>query len=307
MDAVIAEATDLLGATEGLSVVPHAPLAEYTSFGIGGPADLLVIPHDLSALLGVLPRLSALAVPVAYLGKGTNVLVSDAGVRGVVVKLSGVLLGLQTSGSEITAAAGESLGAISHLAADAGLSGLEFSAGIPGTVGGAAIMNAGTQGGEMAQVVSWVEVADPNGEVVRLSPEQAGFDYRRSRLREAGRLVCRVGLRLAPADPREVHRRVCEILQRRVGKQPLAARSAGCIFKRPAGDYAGRLVEAVNGKGLRVGGAMVSPKHANFIVNIGQARAQDVLELARLVQSRVREEFGVDLETEICLLGEEVC
>ncbi len=304
MDVALAEVTDLLRAAAGLTILPDAPLAPHTSFGIGGPADLLVIPHDLPSLLSVLPLLTTHEVPVAYLGKGTNVLVGDAGVRGVVVKLAGGLTGMEVTGSEITAWAGESLAAVCHLAADLGLSGLEFSAGIPGTVGGAALMNAGAWGGEMAQVISWVEVADPTGEVHRLRPEEAGFGYRRSLLREAGRLVSRLGLRLTPADPRAVHGKVCEILQQRAGRQPVAARSAGCIFKRPEGDYAGRLVEAISGKGLRVGGAMVSPKHANFIVNTGQARAGEVLELIRLVQARVQEEFGVILETEVCLLGE---
>jgi UDP-N-acetylmuramate dehydrogenase len=304
MDAATTAATELLRGAGGLEVLPGAPLAEHTSFGIGGPADLLVLPHDLTALLAVLPRLTAAGVPVAFLGKGTNVLVGDAGVRGVVVKVAGGLCGLQAAGAEIVAAAGETLAAACHLAADLGLSGLEFSAGIPGTVGGAAIMNAGAHGGEMAQVVTWVEVAGPEGELVRLSAEEAGFGYRGSHLREAGRLVCRVGLRLAPGEPAAVHRRVCEILQRRAGKQPVAARSAGCIFKRPEGDYAGRLVEGVSGKGLCVGGAMVSPKHANFIINRGGASAHDVLELIRLVQARVQEEFGVALETEVCLLGE---
>jgi UDP-N-acetylmuramate dehydrogenase len=305
MDAAIAEATDFLCATEGLSVIAGAPLAEHTSFGIGGPADLLVIPHGMPALLDALPRLVALGLPLVYLGNGTNVLVSDAGVRGVVVKIGGSLLGLQAAGTELVAGAGESLAAVCHLAADAGLSGLEFSAGIPGTVGGAAIMNAGAYGGEMAQVVSWVEVASLEGGVTRLSAEEAGFGYRGSHLRNEARLVCRVGLRLTPGDAREIHCRVWEILEQRAVKQPLAVRSAGCIFKRPEGDYAGRLVEAVSGKALCVGDAMVSPKHANFIINRGHARARDVLALIRLVQARVREEYGVDLETEICLLGEE--
>jgi UDP-N-acetylmuramate dehydrogenase len=304
MDAVISAATELLHAAEGLEAIPGVPLAEHTSFGIGGPADLLVIPHDLSALLTVLPRLRAAGVPVAFLGNGTNVLVGDAGVRGVVVKVAGGLTGLRAEGPEIVAAAGESLAAVGHLAADLGLSGLEFSAGIPGTVGGAAIMNAGAHGGEMAQVVEWVEVGGPEGELVRLSVEEAGFGYRQSQLREAGELVCGVGLRLAPGEAGAVRRRVCEVLQRRAGKQPITAHSAGCVFKRPEGDYAGRLVEAVSAKGLSVGGAMVSPKHANFIINRGGARARDVLELIRLVQARVREQFGVDLETEVCLLGE---
>ena len=227
----------------------QAPLAEHTSFGIGGPADLLVVPHDLPALIAVLPRLRELGVPVAFLGNGTNVLVGDLGVRGVVVKVAGALTGLEAEGSQIVAAAGESLAAVCHLAGDLGLAGLEFAAGIPGTVGGAAIMNAGAHGGEMAQVVEWVEIGGPEGEVRRLTADQAEFGYRRSHLRDEGHLVCRLGLRLTPDEPREVRRRMCEILERRAAKQPIAARSAGCIFKRPEGDFAGRLVEAVSGKG----------------------------------------------------------
>lgn len=305
MSAALAEATRLLSSLPGLVVVPDAPLAPHTSFGIGGPADLLVLPRGLAPLLPALPRLAALGLPVVYLGNGTNVLVSDAGVRGVVVKIGGSLTGLEVAGTDLVAEAGESLAAVGHVAADAGLSGLEFSSGIPGTVGGAALMNAGAHGGEMAEVISWVEVSDPEGHLLRLSPQEAGFGYRRSRLREDGRLICRVGMHLTAGDSREVHRRVWEILQDRAAKQPLAARSAGCIFKRPEGDYAGRLVELVSGKTLCVGDALVSPKHANFIINRGNARARDVLELIQLVQARVREECGVELETEICLLGDE--
>ncbi len=305
MPSALGEATRLLSALPGLTVIPRAPLAPHTSFGIGGPADLLVLPEQLSALLPALSPLVALGLPVIYLGNGTNVLVSDAGVRGVVVKIGGTLTGLEIVGTDLVAEAGESLAAVGHAAADAGLSGLEFSAGIPGTVGGAALMNAGAHGGEMAEVINWVEVSDRDGNLLHLTSQEAGFGYRRSRLRECGQLICRVGMHLTAGDSCDVHRRVWEILQQRAAKQPLAARSAGCIFKRPEGDYAGRLIEAVSGKALCVGDAMVSPKHANFIINRGQAQARDVLALIRLVQARVREECGVDLETEICLLGDE--
>ncbi len=304
MDAALAEATQQLRADSGLTVLLDAPMAEHTSFGIGGPADVLVIPHSLSAALRALRILHRFALAPVFLGNGTNVLVSDAGVRGIVLKAAGGLTDLSLQGESLTVCSGASLAAICHLAADTGLSGLEFAAGIPGSVGGAVIMNAGAHGGEMAQVLTWVEVATPAGDLLRLTPEEAGFSYRQSALRERGQFVARVGIRLVPAEPAAVHSRMCEIIQERCAKQPVASRSAGCIFKRPPGDYAGRLIEAVAGKGLRVGDAEVSPKHANFVVNRGHARARDVLELIRLVQQKVHDEFGVDLETEICLLGE---
>jgi len=304
MDAALAEATQRLRVDDGLTVLTDAVLAEHTSFGIGGPADVLVIPRNVRAALRALRILHDFGLAPVFLGNGTNVLVSDAGIRGVVLKAAGGLTDVSLQGESLTVGSGASLAAICHLAADSGLSGLEFAAGIPGSVGGAVIMNAGAHGGEMAQVVTWVEVATPTGDLLRLTPEEAGFSYRQSALRERGQLVARVGLRLVPSTATSVHSRMCEIIQERCAKQPVAARSAGCIFKRPPGDYAGRLIEAVAGKGLRVGDAEVSSKHANFVVNRGHARARDVLELIRLIQQKVHDEFGVDLETEICLLGD---
>jgi UDP-N-acetylmuramate dehydrogenase len=238
-------------------------------------------------------------------------LISDAGLRGVVVKLAGGLVGSTVAGSEITAAAGESLQSVCYLAADAGLSGLEFAGGIPGTMGGAVIMNAGAHGGDMADVVAWVEVAE-HGVVRRLGPDELDFGYRQSWMRADAQgsrrahppAVVRVGLRLTPGRREDSHRRLCEILERRCDRQPISQRSAGSIFKRPPGDFAGRLLEAAGCKGLAVGDAQFSPKHANFIINLGSARAADVEQLIELAQGRVRDQFGVELEPEICRLGE---
>ena len=303
MNETLPAAGERLRALSGVTVLENEPLSAHTSFGIGGPADLLVIPHDPQALLAVQSALCEAGVSPIFLGNGTNVLISDAGLRGVVVKLAGGLLGMSANGGTLTAAAGESLQAVCHHAAEAGLSGLEFAGGIPGTVGGAVIMNAGAHGGEMAEVVDWVEVGRA-GELVRLSREDLSFGYRESLVHGGTDAVMRVGLRLTPDTREGAHLRICEILQRRCSKQPVTRRSAGCVFKRPRGDYAGRLVEAAGGKGLRIGDAAISGKHANFIVNLGQARARDVRELIETVRERVRQRFDVELETEIIMLGD---
>jgi UDP-N-acetylmuramate dehydrogenase len=303
MNETTSAARQRLEGQAGLALLEHEPLAGHTSFGIGGPADLLVIPHEVPALLALQRALSELAISPIFLGLGTNVLISDAGLRGVVVKLAGGLLGCTVEGATVTAAAGESLQSVCYLAADAGLSGLEFAAGIPGTMGGAVLMNAGAHGGDMAGVVEWVEVAEA-GVIRRLGLEELDFGYRQSWMRAHPHAVVRVGLRLTPAAREDTHRRLCEILEGRCARQPISQRSAGSIFKRPPGDYAGRLLEAAGCKGLAVGAAQFSPKHANFIINTGTARASDVEALIELAQGRVREQFGVELEPEICRLGE---
>jgi UDP-N-acetylmuramate dehydrogenase len=205
-------------------------------------------------------------------------------------------------GAELVASGGEALATVCCAAAGAGLAGLEFASGIPGTIGGAVIMNAGAFEGEMADVVSWAEVSNAEGVLERRSIQDLGLQYRDSDLR--GEVVCRVGFRLQPADPVVVRSRSYEVLSRRCTRQPVALPSAGCIFKRPPGDYAGRLVEAVGAKGLQVGRAAVSEKHANFVVNLGGAQAADVHALIQRVRDRVHERFGIWLETEIYLLGD---
>lgn len=304
MNDLLPATGERLRALPGVTVLENEPLSVHTSFGIGGPADLLVVPHNAEALLAAQRVLSEASLAPTFLGNGTNVLISDAGLRGVVIKVAGGLLGITLNGkATIIAAAGESLQAVCHTAAEAGLAGLEFAGGIPGTVGGAVIMNAGAHGGEMAEVVDWVEVGR-RGELLRLTREDLSFGYRDSLVHGGTDAVMRVGLRLTPDTREGAHLRICEILQRRCAKQPVTRRSAGCVFKRPRGDYAGRLVEAAGAKGLRIGDAAISTKHANFIVNLGHARARDVLELIDTVRDRVYEEFGVELETEIIMLGD---
>jgi UDP-N-acetylmuramate dehydrogenase len=284
-------------------LLEHEPLAQHTSFGIGGPADLLIVPHEIPALLAVQRLLAQLELSPVYLGLGTNVIISDAGLRDPVIKLGEALIGLEVEGPVIIACAGVSLQAVCHLAAQAGLGGLEFAGGIPGTMGGAVIMNAGAYGGEMGHVVEWVEVAH-QGEVQRFGREALHFGYRQSLLRSHAGTVIRAAVRLTPESSEDVHRRLYEILERRCARQPVTQRSAGCIFKRPPGDFAGRLVEAAGCKGLRIGDAVISNKHANFIVNLGHASAHEVTSLIQTVRERVRDQFGVSLETEVCWLGE---
>ncbi len=289
----------------GLTVGRDEPMARHTSFGLGGPADMLVIPEDVSALSRLVRRLADVEVETLYIGNGTNLLVRDGGIRGVVVKIAGALMGITPDEHRLVSGAGESLAAICHYAAQRGLSGLEFAAGIPGTVGGAIVMNAGANGGEMAQVLDWVEAVNPTGQVEHHPRAELDFDYRRSQFQGGRWVVTRVAVALSPAAPNQVRYRMYEAVEERCQRQPVSECSAGCIFKHPPGDYAGRLLEETETKGMRVGGAMISPKHANFIVNTGEATAADVLELIRHVQEKVEEKFGVRLDTEICICGED--
>jgi UDP-N-acetylmuramate dehydrogenase len=293
-----------LASVSGLQVRRHEPLAEHTSWGVGGPADLYVIPYTGAALASAWRGLQTSGVDYFLLGCGTNLLVSDAGVRGVVVSLYPGLGGVEVVGQRLLAMAGATLGKLCHVAAEAGLSGLECLAGIPGTVGGALYMNAGANGTCVGDLVVAVTVLDERGKRVTLAREELEFGYRSSSFCERRWCVVEAAFGLVPSDARVVHQRIYEVLQRRCERQPLGARSAGSVFKRPPGDYAGRLLEAVGAKGLRVGGAQVSRKHANFILNTGAATAADIVALIRLARRRVYERFGIWLDTEVCLAGE---
>lgn len=300
LDSVVSD----LQRCSGLSVTVGEPLARHTSFGVGGPADIFIEPTKALALAAAIRVLRRCGVPYVIMGRGTNLLVTDAGVRGAVISLSRGLTRLEVVGSKIVASAGATIGRVCHVAADAGLAGIEFAAGIPGTVGGALIMNAGANGGCVGGLVDSVVVLDEEGRCDTLSGSDTEWYYRDSSLRQRHMCVVEATFRLTPASPSAIHRRVYETLQRRCQTQPLGARSAGSIFKRPVGDFAGRLLEAAGTKGMRVGGAEVSRKHANFIINTGTATATDVLRLIHLVRRRVYERFGVWLETEVCIVGE---
>ncbi len=299
---------DLIGLRDALrgALLPNEPLARHTTYGVGGPVDALVLPLDVADLCACLRYCSERSVPCRVLGDGSNILVADEGLPGVVVRLTGeAFCQLEPEPGdehwEIGAGAGLGVGRLVALARREGLRDLVFLSGIPGTVGGAVRMNAGTTAGEMAAVLLQVEVALPDGTLRSLSPGECRFSYRRSAL-PSGSVV--VGVRLASqiGAAEEVAADVARYLRRRKATQPTGA-TAGCVFKNPTGDHAGRLIDAAGLKGLRRGAAEVSQVHANFIVAQPGARAADVHALIRAVQARVGERFGVRLEPENLLLG----
>lgn len=295
-----------LAETPGLELREHEPLSRHTSFGIGGPADLLAIPFTAGALCRTVALAYGEGVRPLILGNGTNLIVRDGGMRGLVIRIAGGLDRVDIDDTRLVVEAGASLATVCHRSAREGLSGLEFAAGIPGTIGGAVIMNAGANGGEIGDVVEWVEVVTPEGELQMINCECLRFGYRCSALREMGLAVVRVGLRLERGDADAIHARLCDTMAERCSKQPVSSQSAGCIFKRPEGDYAGRLLDEAGAKGMCVGRAAVSRKHANFMVNLGGATAADVIGLIDATRDLVCEKFGVMLEPEVCVVGEDL-
>jgi UDP-N-acetylmuramate dehydrogenase len=280
------------------------PAARHVQFRIGGPVDLLVIPRNLEELRATCAALFAAGVRPVVIGQGSNVLVGDRGIRGVVVKIGKGCDGVTVDGPAVTAEAGAGLPALALQTARRGLAGLEFAAGIPGSVGGAVVMNAGAHGHAMDEVTAWVEVLTPRQGLRRLTRGALGFAYRSSVLQQQPWIVARVALLLRPEPAADVRARLETWLAHRGATQPVGPPSSGCIFRNPPGDHAGRLIDITGGKGLAVGGARVSELHANYIVNVGGASAADVLALADQVRERVRERTGITLEMEVKLLGE---
>ncbi len=300
--------TDALGARvrqiEGVDIWLNEPLSRYTSFGVGGPADILVAPHTAAALAEVMRVTSVEGIAPVILGNGTNLLVRDGGVRGVVVLTTG-LKQMEREGDSVIVEAGATLATACCHSAQQGLSGMEFAAGIPGTLGGALIMNAGAHGGEIGDITEWVEVVNADGSIRRYESAELGFEYRRSALRDIGAAIVRAMLNFVPGDPDEVHHALCEMMTVRCARQPVTMPSAGSIFKRPEGGYAGHLLEQAGAKDMQVGGAAVSGKHANFMVNKGGATASNVLALIGAARELVYDKFGVMLEPEVCVIGED--
>ena len=281
------------------------PMAKHTSFRIGGPADLLAQPADEAELAALLQVASEHAVPVTLIGNGSNLLVRDKGIRGLVIKLGNLFSGVEVCGNALTFGCGVSLAMASKKAASLSLSGLEFAVGIPGTIGGAVYMNAGAYDGEMAKVVIKVRVMDEQGKTSELAASELDFAYRHTALQNSGRIVTSVTVSLVPGDADAIAAKMADFSQRRISKQPLELPSAGSMFKRPPGYFAGTLIDQTGLKGYTVGGAQVSTKHAGFVVNIGGATASDVLQLISDVQSKVFAAHGVHLEPEVLVLGEE--
>ncbi len=280
----------------------NEPLARHVTFRIGGPADVLLLPRSLAHLIAAVAWLYREGRPFVLLGRGSNVLIADHGVRGVVIKTGRGQEGVRYDGNRIVAECGVSLPQLSRAAATKGLAGLEFAAGIPGSVGGGVVMNAGAHGCSIDGVVRTVRVFTPAGEQ-RWSRDAMGFRYRESRLQREPGIVLEAELDLQPADPGACLARLDEWLRTRSDTQPLGPPSSGCVFRNPAGDHAGRLIDASGGKGIRVGGAVVSDRHANYIVNAEGATAADVVRLIADVRARVRDRSGIDLEPEIKLMG----
>ena len=285
-------------------ILLNEPMKDHTTFRIGGPADCLILPASMEDVAFVFQCLKRHDIPFVILGNGSNVLVLDKGIRGVVIKFNSPISAIRKKKNTLTAGAGALLRDVSEFAAENSLSGMEFACGIPGSIGGAVFMNAGAYDGEMKTIVSAVRAISPKGEIVQFAANELDFGYRHSIFQENGCAICEVDLTLTPGNAEEIKEKIAGFTERRESKQPLEMPSAGSTFKRPEGHYAGTLIEQTGLKGFTVGGAQVSDKHAGFVVNAGDATAKDVLELIRQVQDRVFEKHHVKLFPEVRILGE---
>ncbi|MBR1770963.1 MAG: UDP-N-acetylmuramate dehydrogenase [Lachnospiraceae bacterium] len=280
------------------------PMAAHTTFRVGGPADCLVEVDSAEQLQKILLYLHRVEYPYVVVGNGSNLLVSDKGYEGIVLAVGRRMSAVTVDGTQMRAQAGGSMAQLSQIALKNGLTGLEFASGIPGTIGGGVVMNAGAYGGELAQVVQEVQVVGDDGEIWCLDNETMEFGYRKSTLRGKRFAVTEVRLALTPGDPVQIKAKMDELAAQRRTKQPLEFPSAGSTFKRPEGYYAGELIMKAGMRGFQVGGARVSDKHCGFVINTGNATASDVMDVICEVKQRVKECFGVELEPEIVFLGD---
>ena len=290
----------------GSLVQENAPMAKFTSFRAGGCADLLVQPQNIKELQDVLQVLQEEGCPHMVLGNGSNVLVKDGGYRGVIVKLGSGFDHVAVEGNAIRCRSGALLSAVAKAAADAGLTGMECLSGIPGSIGGAVFMNAGAYGGEIKDVLRKVSVISQDGaHLSALDTGSLDLGYRHSILQQTGDIVLEAEFMLQPGNETEIKEKMAELKARRNEKQPVNYPSAGSFFKRPEGYFAGKLVQDADLKGVSVGGAEVSQLHSGFLINKGGATATDIIQLMRIVQAAVMERFGVMLEPEVRIIGEE--
>lgn len=285
-------------------VLRDEPMKKHTSFKIGGPADLLVLPTTEKALSETLSAIEASGIECFVMGNGSNLLVSDKGYRGVIVKIADNFNGFSIDGETVTAEAGILLSTLSRSIMDAELTGFEFASGIPGTVGGAVFMNAGAYDGEFKDIVKWVRVMDMGGNVKTYQAEEMAFAYRYSRLHETHEIVIACGLALQKGSLEAIKAKTADLTEKRTTKQPLHLPSAGSTFRRPEGYFAGKLIDDAGLRGLQLGGAQVSTLHSGFVVNVADATCQDVMDLIATIQKVVLDQFGVKLETEVRYLGE---
>ncbi|KXL53298.1 UDP-N-acetylenolpyruvoylglucosamine reductase [Anaerotignum neopropionicum] len=301
MDSVVAALRVRLGED---AVLADEPMDGHTTFRTGGPADIFIMPGSFKEVKESISILKENNIPFMVIGNGSNLLVRDKGIRGAVIQLGRRLSKVDVDGEFVFAEGGALLTALSAKAAENALSGLEFASGIPGTVGGAITMNAGAYGGEMKDVLISVEVLTEEMEVKTIPVEALELSYRHSILLKDGYILLRAKLKLKNGNPEEIKTKMAELGEQRREKQPLQYPSAGSTFKRPQGYFAGKLIQDAGLKGKRIGGAQISEKHAGFIINVGKATTQDILDLIAFCQQTVYEKFGVRLETEVKIIGE---
>jgi UDP-N-acetylmuramate dehydrogenase len=304
-NSTINSLTNKLAKINSLQIAEHKMLAKYASFKIGGPADLFLTPENITAVRKILPLIAESKLPYFVLGKGSNLIISDLGYRGIII-YTGKLNNYQIKENSIIAETGLELKDIAEIAYQNSLTGLEFAGGIPGSLGGALYMNAGAYGGEMKDVIQSAELVDETGEAQNLKLQQLKLSYRNSLLQQQEKnwLAVKVTLQLKTGKKTAIKTKMEDLQQRRWSKQPLEFPSAGSIFKRPAGYYTGPLIEKAGLKGFQIGGAQVSKKHAGFIINTGSATAADVINLINKIKQEVYKISGVQLEIEPRLLGE---
>ena len=281
------------------------PMKKHISFKVGGPADVLVKPKTEEQLKEIIKFVKNENIPFLIIGNGSNLLVKDGGIRGVVIELSNNFNHFEIDGNIVKVQAGALLSIVGKAVLKESLKGFEFAAGIPGTLGGALAMNAGAYGGEMKHIVKSVRLMDMDGNIVDFTNEQMEFDYRKSILSREEYVVLSAEIELEKGDYEEIKATMMHFTQQRVTKQPLSLPSAGSTFKRPPGHFAGKLIEDCGLRGLTLRGAQVSEKHCGFVVNLGDATAKDLLDLMYVVKSTVKSKFGVMLEEEVKILGED--
>ena len=296
--------TCLYNVVDAAKVQKDEPMKKHTTFRIGGPADYFIMPSNEKELAETIRVCREFSIPIYIVGNGSNLLVGDKGFRGAIIQLYKSMGTFQVEGNQITAQAGCSLAQIANAALDAALTGFEFAAGIPGTLGGAVVMNAGAYGGEMKHVLESADVLTPEGEFLTLSLEELELGYRTSVVATKGYTVLGATIALEKGNPEEIKAYMDDLKERRITKQPLEYASAGSTFKRPEGYFAGKLIQDSGLKGYSVGDAQISEKHSGFVINRGNASAKDVLSLIEHVQETVKEKFGVHLETEVKRIGE---
>lgn len=282
----------------------NSNMSEHIYFKVGGPVDVLVVPNDFEQVVKTIEICKENKIPYYVIGNGSNLLVKDGGMEGVVIKLT-ELNNISSEGEDITADCGVLLKDVSKLAVQNELTGFEFACGIPGSVGGAVFMNAGAYNGEISEVIKCAKVLTRDGEIKDLNKGELELGYRSSRVMKEGGIILRATFTLKKGEKKVIQNRVDDLTEKRESKQPLEYPSAGSTFKRPEGYFAGKLIQDAGLKGYSVGGACVSNKHSGFVINKGGASAKDILDVIHHVQDEVMKQFGVKLDTEVRIIGEE--